>query len=238
MPICSDTGEAQSLSAQGPIGPVTAMPLKLAFMEEDDAPAFATFDELAMQDWPVGRAMVNDITMAGDTRREVIEKWLREGLHDPQMSWLKVIDTDLNGEMVAIAVWRFELASGPDAKKAEPDEATNKDELTDLDRAWEDFGRPFEAEFVGERPHGSLILCQTHPMHQRRGAGRMLLGWGCDYADERGLMCVLQASWLGLRLYESFGFVVVKQGSLDLLPFGIDQIEIRRGMIRPAKAPA
>jgi GNAT superfamily N-acetyltransferase len=50
-------------------------------------------------------------------------------------------------------------------------------------------------------------MLSTHPEHQRRGAGSMLVKWGTDIADNLGLKAFVQASRLGKHLYESHGFV-------------------------------
>jgi len=60
----------------------------------------------------------------------------------------------------------------------------------------------------------------------------MLVKWGCDRADERGLISVLMASETGLGLYLKHGFEVKKVNEFDLSPYGIDEVEVRRGMIR------
>lgn len=77
-----------------------------------------------------------------------------------------------------------------------------------------------------------LRILIADPAHQRRGAGSLLVKWGCHKADEHGLMTVLTASEAGLRVYLKHGFKVVKETHLDLRPFGVDETEIRRNMIR------
>lgn len=41
-----------------------------------------------------------------------------------------------------------------------------------------------------------------------------------------------------MGVYLKHEFVVVKETLLDLKPFGVDEVEVRRGMIRPPKAKA
>lgn len=50
-------------------------------------------------------------------------------------------------------------------------------------------------------------MLSTHPDHQRRGAGAMVVKWGTDIADSLGLKAFVQGSRLGKHLYESHGFV-------------------------------
>lgn len=47
----------------------------------------------------------------------------------------------------------------------------------------------------------------THPDYRKRGAGSMLVQWGCDLADREGAAAYLDASKAGAPLYEKFGFV-------------------------------
>jgi ribosomal protein S18 acetylase RimI-like enzyme len=46
----------------------------------------------------------------------------------------------------------------------------------------------------------------THSDYQRRGAGAMLVKWGCDLADREGMVCYVDATDKGKGLYTKFGF--------------------------------
>ncbi len=83
-----------------------------------------------------------------------------------------------------------------------------------------------------------LQLLLTHPDHQRRGAGTMLVRWGCERADAAGLMCALSSSAAGQKVYTQQGFEIVVEEEYDLKPYGVDAVEVRRRMIRPAKSAA
>jgi GNAT superfamily N-acetyltransferase len=50
-------------------------------------------------------------------------------------------------------------------------------------------------------------MLSTHPDHERRGAGSMLMKWGIDIADNLGMKAFVQGSRVGKQLYESHGFV-------------------------------
>jgi GNAT superfamily N-acetyltransferase len=50
-------------------------------------------------------------------------------------------------------------------------------------------------------------MLSTHPDHERRGAGSMLVKWGTDIADSLGMKAFVQGSRVGKPLYESHGFV-------------------------------
>ena len=76
----------------------------------------------------------------------------------------------------------------------------------------------------------AILVC--HPAHQRRGAGNLLVQWGCREADEKGIICVLTASAKGLPLYLKNGFEIKQVKELDLNPWGYNEVELRRYMIR------
>lgn len=66
----------------------------------------------------------------------------------------------------------------------------------------------------------------------------MLVDWGCQRADERGLISVLTASEAGLKVYLKHGFEVVRAYELDLVPYGLAKVEFRRNMIRQPRPKA
>lgn len=51
-----------------------------------------------------------------------------------------------------------------------------------------------------------LDMLGTHPDYRRRGAGSMLVRWGCELADRDGLVAYVDASPEGAALYRKFGF--------------------------------
>ncbi len=50
-------------------------------------------------------------------------------------------------------------------------------------------------------------MMSTHPSHQGRGAGSMLVKWGTDIADSMGVRCYIEGTVLAKPLYEKHGFV-------------------------------
>ncbi|KAF2110668.1 acyl-CoA N-acyltransferase [Lophiotrema nucula] len=54
----------------------------------------------------------------------------------------------------------------------------------------------------------SLDLMTIDPKYQRQGAGRALLKWGTNIADELGVDTIVEATAYGLGLYASEGFEV------------------------------
>jgi GNAT superfamily N-acetyltransferase len=51
-----------------------------------------------------------------------------------------------------------------------------------------------------------LDLLGTDPEHQRRGAGALIVQYGCDIADRDGIPSYIDSSVQGKPLYEKFGF--------------------------------
>jgi hypothetical protein len=49
----------------------------------------------------------------------------------------------------------------------------------------------------------------TDPAHHRRGAGAMLMRVATQHADELGWPSMLEASPLGMKLYESVGYEIL-----------------------------
>lgn len=60
---------------------------------------------------------------------------------------------------------------------------------------------------VGDAGGTVLESLGTHPDYQRRGAGSMLVKWGCDLADKDGVAAFVNASKEGAALYKKYGFV-------------------------------
>ena len=60
----------------------------------------------------------------------------------------------------------------------------------------------------------------------------MLIKWGRDKADERGVMTTLHSSPEGYSLYLKHAFELVEESRLDLRPWGVDETTVRRAMIR------
>ncbi|CAI6335512.1 unnamed protein product [Periconia digitata] len=103
---------------------------------------------------------------------------------------------------------------------------------------WNEFFDLFHSvkrDVMGLRPFFKLDTLVTHPDHHRKGAGKALLEEGLRRVDEEGLECYLESSVMGRPLYERFGFVAVREISLDLTRWGGDEEICWTIMRRPAK---
>jgi GNAT superfamily N-acetyltransferase len=69
---------------------------------------------------------------------------------------------------------------------------------------------------LGTRPYHVLDMLVTLPKHERRGAGSMLVRWGCERADAVSVVAYLEASRIGEPLYARHGFECVGELEFDL----------------------
>ncbi|RDW56654.1 hypothetical protein BP6252_14067 [Coleophoma cylindrospora] len=74
-----------------------------------------------------------------------------------------------------------------------------------------------------------LDILSTHPEHQRRGAGSLLVKWGTDIADAMGVPAYIEGSIYARRLYEQNGFVA---SSVDLITIPVPEIWQKRDEIK------
>ncbi|KXL46263.1 hypothetical protein M433DRAFT_65847 [Acidomyces richmondensis BFW] len=218
------------------------MPLRVSPLQIEDIPAMAAVDAAAMATWGLARAMDQSAT-TGEPRQQMVERWMREAYgKDPTQTWMKVTDDEAGGELIAAALWKFQLQPEEERGAVGSGDATGREEKKQTGEepapplaTVVDGVKPFKSQFIGPRPHASLEILITHPAHQRRGAGTLLVQWGCARADELGIPCALTASAAGLRLYQREGFEVVMEKDMDLRPWGIEETEVRRAMVRPAR---
>ncbi|KAF2195775.1 acyl-CoA N-acyltransferase [Zopfia rhizophila CBS 207.26] len=199
------------------------------------------------------RPLINKIIYTREPSKETLDKVtesIRKGIADG-IYFMKVKDEE-TGEMLAGARWRFigpkEEVCVNGAEKGVIWERTWEEvdkELTIPEpyeesdpRIWKAFCELFnqsKRENMGRRPYYVLDTLVTHPSHHRRGAGGMLIQWGCDQADTKGVEAYVEASQMGVPLYERYGFRRIKDIELDLGDFGGGEKFVFTIMIRPAK---
>ncbi|KAI4163547.1 MAG: hypothetical protein LQ342_002819 [Letrouitia transgressa] len=170
------------------------------------------------------------------SRVKAIERFRKEYGHDPAVHFLVVEDKDTD-EIVAVAKWNIYKTERPESDwKKEPeiewDEGTNNAAITFFLNGI--FRRRHKN--IGGKAHLALDMLDTHPDHQRKGAGRQLVKWGTDIADEAGLPIYLEATPSGLKLYRSMGFVDIESFDIDMAAWGGQGIHRHICMVRPAKA--
>lgn len=172
---------------------------------------------------------------SAETQAKIIEKAKKDIAEG--VLFMACWDTT-NGEMIAGARWRY---VGPKDENTNTDSANN---TRPRDRTWEEVdagltvAEPYpesnpelfqglfklfnkhKREIMGTRPYYVLDTLVTHPDHHRRGAGGLLVQWGCDQADKKGVEAYLEASPMGKPLYERYGFKEVKTVQIDFAEYG------------------
>ncbi|KAH7323731.1 acyl-CoA N-acyltransferase [Rhexocercosporidium sp. MPI-PUGE-AT-0058] len=127
---------------------------------------------------------------------------------DPSAKYMKVVDEE-TGKIVSAAKWCiYETPLTEEQMHEElvvdwhPDEKSNQ---------WAQHIIHSVHSHRLRRTNGGvccvLDMMSTHPDHHRRGAGKMLVQWGCDIADKMGVEAFIEGTSIARRLYESCGFV-------------------------------
>ncbi|KLU91717.1 hypothetical protein MAPG_10234 [Magnaporthiopsis poae ATCC 64411] len=170
--------------------------------------------------------------------REHGARWLAEADLSPTTRLCKVVDTD-TGVIAGFAKWDvydgFTPDVGPSSLKGDhwPDE----DAKEYADYIWWEFTR---RRWAAVKKSGgrlvSLDLMTVDPAYHRRGVGKLLMKYGVDEADRLGVKSVVEATKLGRRLYESFGFETREDVLIPNPPKQAGQKEqFMHWMTRPAR---
>jgi GNAT superfamily N-acetyltransferase len=149
-------------------------------------------------------------------------KALASGLSKPGSYTFKCIDIDLDNKLIAVAKWSvYEKPRTP--KEVESTfvlRDTGVEENREARAAFMQGIWRSRRETMGGQPHVILESLICDPAHHRRGAGRLLVQWGLDKADELGVPAYLEGSIAGVKLYKSVGYEVVGELVFDTTPYG------------------
>ncbi|KOS43687.1 hypothetical protein ACN38_g5384 [Penicillium nordicum] len=181
----------------------TTNPLVLELATPEDVPAitevwFASFTQPI-----IGKIFPNTPGM-----HQWHNDWHMKDIQKSNCRYLRVVDTeskDEQGRPRLVAFGKWDLAM--------PDERGRRFPIWHADSPYqqcEDFIAELEQSrkrVMGKEKHYYLDTLGTHPDYQRRGAGSMLVQWGCDLADKDGVAAYVDASKEGAPLYQKHGFV-------------------------------
>ncbi|KAH7378239.1 hypothetical protein BKA66DRAFT_147710 [Pyrenochaeta sp. MPI-SDFR-AT-0127] len=194
----------------------------------------------------VFRPTVNKILYSrGEPSKRTLDRVteeIRDGLINKGILYLKCVDKS-TGEMIAGARWRYVRPKDEHARERtwgeveadfeipEPFDETHPDML----KGFHDLFNSSKREILEQRPYYALDTLVTLPNHERRGAGSMLVRWGCEKADEAGVEAYLEASPMGAPMYARHGFQPTKEVELDLTQWEGKDVLSFVLMLRPAK---
>ena len=190
------------------------MPLILTPFTESDISTFTRVENAAFTNnavfqymWPNGKTQADYDFM--DSRN------LKALRNESNTYFLNVTDTETK-TIIAIAQWCYiPERSSEDLKKVELPETWPPSANSGIKvQAFTKFLN-MRDEIMGNKPFWMLLILGTHPEHQRRGAGKLLLEWGMERAEKEGLECYLEASPAGRPMYGSFGWEMVRQMDHD-----------------------
>lgn len=147
------------------------MPLQVSHMTEEDIPAFVEVDDIAMKDYPHAQAMGKNLPN-GMTRKDMVRTWMEAGFKqaDSTKAILKVTDTERGDELIAAAMWMFQLE--PKAKDEKPAENGLQNEVDKAMGEEEPYGKfmaamakkgkAFEDKYIHGQPHASMYILTSH----------------------------------------------------------------------------
>jgi GNAT superfamily N-acetyltransferase len=225
------------------------MPLQILPCTEADIPEFQRIQVAAFNSGGGMTTLIKPATLPADYTEKAINKHLKSYREDQDVTYLKVIDTDLGGKMIAGAKWRINEKERSEEQVRKTLPAPGVDE--EGRPAAQDFFRYLARvrwEYMGTKPF-YCRLCEclvvdlvliatvlhilvTDPEHHRRGAGAMLIRWGTAQADKAQLPAFLEATQTGRPLYAREGFEARHDEVFDLSKYGAQGTDVSTIMIR------
>ncbi|XPT02487.1 hypothetical protein M3J09_011604 [Ascochyta lentis] len=164
---------------------------------------------------------------------KAVDKHMKSFREEKDVTYLKVIDTELDGQMIAGAKWRINQKERreQDIQSQLPVPGADEEgKHAMIDFIW--YLNRVRREFMGTKPFYFLHILITDPAHHRRGAGAQLLKWGTAQADAAQLPCFLESSVMGRPLYARCGFTPRHEEVFDLRKYGGEGEDRNTVMIR------
>ncbi|KAL1874780.1 hypothetical protein VTK73DRAFT_199 [Phialemonium thermophilum] len=145
---------------------------------------------------------------------------------DPSDIWVKVFEV-ATGRIVAASNWKVHpnAAAARTALREKPASWLQGEARARAEKAYE----AIEEARRQANPEGyvHLHICFTDPEYRRRGAGALMMQWGCDLADQLFLPGWIEASPEGNHLYRRYGFY-----DLERAAGGLSGTNMRRDAAR------
>lgn len=171
--------------------------------------------------------------LPSDYIQKSIDKHLKSFREEPDITYLKVIDTALNDKMIAGAKWRINRHERIEEEIQVQLPVPGADEEgRPAAKEFYNYLNRVRREYMGTKPFVFLHLLVTDPEHHRRGAGGLLLRWGTKIADDVQLPSFLESTLVGRPLYQRWGFEPRHEETWDLTRFGLEGTDSSTVMIR------
>ena len=151
-------------------------------------------------------------------------------MKDPTVNYLKVIDE--SGSIVSIARWHWypdgysyekegHWETYPENSLADPCAKQFNIRLNNFILSSRDAAR---SSWMGkDQPCWILMHMVTRASQRGKGAARLLIQWGIEQAEKKGVPAYLEAGVMGRPVYEKMGFRQVGElMNLDLRPFEVE----------------
>ncbi|EXJ58569.1 hypothetical protein A1O7_05996 [Cladophialophora yegresii CBS 114405] len=140
---------------------------------------------------------------------------------------LMVVKDALTGDVASFAVWHFFPPRSPEDIEEEmltrdfplPNDANRELGNRVIHNSIRKRHEVVASTIGTNQPYAFLAAMGTCPKYQNQGAASLLLKWGLDRADDRGLSVYVESAPMALRLYKKHGFQEVSDLALDLAPW-------------------
>ncbi|KAF2440957.1 acyl-CoA N-acyltransferase [Karstenula rhodostoma CBS 690.94] len=198
---------------------------------------FADFVRIQLAAFNTGITRVMKPIATVENNEKAIQKHIESATSEPDVHYLKVVDTELDDKIIACAKWRINEKERTEEQiqsmlpvpgEEEKDRPAAQDFMNYLHRV--------RKQFMGTKPFAFLHVLVVDPPHQRRSAGTLLVNWGLELADKSQLPSFLEASDAGKKLYTSLGFEPVHVETFDLSKYdpNLSGLESNTAMLRKA----
>jgi predicted N-acetyltransferase YhbS len=210
------------------------MPLEVLPITEDDVPDWAALHYAAFSPTTIGVLWQRPY---GRESMSKLAEALKASFPKPESFVFKCVDTELDNKLIAIAKWAIyeQQRSAEEVDKAFAPRPTMPEDNVEARAEFMQGIYKARQETVGGQPHVILEVLICHPDHQKRGAGRKLIQWGLDKADDLELPLYLEGSLSGVRLYRSVGFEAVGEIHFDSTKYGGDKPDVHTVSISMAR---
>ncbi|KAL5391374.1 hypothetical protein DPSP01_001247 [Paraphaeosphaeria sporulosa] len=183
------------------------MPLSVEQCTPQDIPSLVSLSTAAFSA-PTPANVFPDTPAVNAFRTKRLEHTLAE---DPFAVFTKIVDTDLEDEIVAFAKWMRPHSREEAEKSGYVDLVMSRDELPRECRReviWgrEEVKQKKVEEVMGEKRFYYLQALATHPAHGGRGCAGRLVRWGMQRAEEEGVECYVEAQDSSKPIFLKYGW--------------------------------